>query len=142
MTSRAAADAPPTVLEVELASICTPVPFGTLCDPVRSVPMSSPAMMTFDDPEVTQTPTMVFPEMTSPLPAVVPPMVSLGDAPTSTPVWFGIATVPVPSVPMKSPSTTVVIALVLMETPLLTFPEMTSRAEAVVPPTVLARARR
>src|SRR5215471_13943718 len=74
--------------------------------------------------------------MTFPAPAEAPPRVLLLALVRSTPTLLPRAVVPLTSVPMKLPSTTFALAA-LMLTPEEVFPEITFRAAAVVPPTVL-----
>ena len=53
-------------------------------------------------------------------------------------MWFGTATVPVTSVPMKLPSTRLpLVPASVMRMPRLALPEMTFNVPAVVPPIVL-----
>src|SRR5262245_34989584 len=92
--------------------------------------------------ELTKTPSSRFPEMTLPAPDA-PPIVLL-DAPLristpSFPLWRD--TRPVTSRPIKLPATTLFdVFWPVRTTPLPVFPEMTLRADAVVPPIVLCDA--
>ena len=108
MTLPAPAVVPPIVLPDAALSISTPVPFAMETSPVTSVPMSLPATrFPVVLPLEISTPSFVLPEMTFPAPLVMPPIVLLC-APrlTSTPTPLGRASVPVMSVPIRFPSTT------------------------------------
>src|SRR5437667_116841 len=82
-------------------------PLPTAIVPLGSVPTRLPWMTLFFVKAPSKTPSNVLPEMTLPAPAAEPPMVrtreSLPAPKLAMPIWFGSATVPVLSVPMRFP---------------------------------------
>src|SRR5881296_3191007 len=110
MTLRAAAVVPPIVLLWEpLATTIPPCTFAMAAVPAALVPIRLPCMLvpvvTLGVVSVRKIPAPLFPEITLPAPAAVPPIVLFGPK-TSTPgPALGRAAVPAALVPMRFPST-------------------------------------
>ena len=121
-------------------------PLPTAIVPLGSVPTRLPWMTLFFVKAPSKTPSNVLPEMTLPAPAAEPPMVrtreSLPAPKLAMPIWFGSATVPVLSVPMRFPWIVAAIdefRLAATAMPTLLLPEITFRASGVGPPAVKLR---
>src|SRR4051812_33371784 len=89
----------------------------------------------------TATPSPVFPLMTLPAPATVPPIVLAATPETNTPTPLGSAPVPPAWVPIRLPWTVFPVvpvpAVPAMYTPAFGLPEIRLPTPAAVPPTVL-----
>ncbi len=129
---------PPMTLPLAPLRRTTPTALlGSAAVPETSTPIKFPCTrFPLVEDWLMTTPLPVFPEMTFPAPALVPPIVLL-DAPDSIsiPAALGTAAVPAALVPIKLPCT--VFPLVpgpMIWIPKKAFPEITLRAAAVVPP--------